>query len=155
MIAAAALIHAIPFSPYGAVEFWTVSPNLFLVKGGAMLIGLSAVIRITAGRSRLPCVVTALSRQALLVYVVHLMVLYHPDFGAATVQRAALRLGPVETAAAALVLMAAMSLLGWLAHQRRRYLADMLAWARAHARAAATSFPGHGARISSPTPQSQ
>ncbi len=155
MTAAAALIHAVPFSPYGAVEFWTVSPNLFLVKGGAMLIGLSAVIRITAGRSRLPRVVTALSRQALLVYVVHLMVLYHPDFGAATVQRAALRLGPVETAAAALVLMAAMSLLGWLAHQRRRYLADMLAWARAHAHAAATSFPGHGARISSPAPQSQ
>jgi len=141
MIAAAALIHAVPFSPYGAVEFWTVSPNLFLVKGGATLIVLSAVIRITAGRSRLPRVVTALSRQALLVYVVHLMVLYHPDFGAATVQRAALRLGPVETAAAALCLIAAMSLLAWLAHERRRYLAEMVEWARAQAAVVSSAEP--------------
>jgi uncharacterized membrane protein len=146
MIAAGALIHAIPFSPYGNVEFWTVSPNLFLVKGGAVLIGLSAVIRITAGRSRLPGVVTALSRQSLLVYVVHLMVLYHPDFGAAAVQRAALQLGPGATAAAALVLMAAMSLLAWLAHQRRRYLSEMLAWAHAHARAAAATSSAEPAR---------
>jgi uncharacterized membrane protein len=141
MMAAGALLHAVPLSPYGSVEFWTVSPNLFLVKAGAMLTGLAAVIRITGGRSRLPGVVTALSRQSLLVYVAHLMVLYHPDFGATTVQSAALGLGPGATAVAALILMGAMSLLAWATHERRRYLSGVLAWARAQAEAASSAEP--------------
>jgi hypothetical protein len=139
MMAAGALLHAVPLSPYGTVEFWTVSPNLFLVKAGAVLIGLAAVIRITAGRSRLPGVVTALSRQSLLVYVGHLMVLYHPDFGATVVQAAALQLGPAATAATALILMGIMSLLAWAVQQRRRYLAGIQGWARAHSPAASSA----------------
>jgi uncharacterized membrane protein len=146
MLAAAAVIHAVPFSPYGAVEFWTVSPNLFLVKAGAMLVALSAVIRATSSRSRLPGVFTALSRQSLLVYVVHLMVLYHPDFGAAAVQRAALQLGPTASVGAALILMVAMSSLAWVAHQRRRYVSGTLAWARAHTAAGPAAESAHGLR---------
>ena len=146
MVAAAALLHLIPFSPYGAIDFWSVSPNLFLVKAGFMLMALSVVIRAVSDRSRLPGLVTALSRQSLLVYVVHLMVLYHPDFGGDTVQRAALRLGPWETAAAALNLIAAMSLLAWVAQQRRRYLASVRGWARARDAAASVANSAHALR---------
>jgi hypothetical protein len=139
MIAAGLLFHALPWSPFGAVDFWTVSPNLFLLKAGVVLVGVAAAIRLTNSRTRLPGVVTALSRQSLLVYVVHLLVLYHPEFGGTFFQNEALQFGPAPAAAAALALMGAMLLLAWAADQRRRHLTRIHGWARAHVPAASPS----------------
>ena len=106
-------MHAVAWTPYGAIDFWTVSPNLFLVKTGAVLIGLAAVIWVTRARTRLPGVLTALSRESLLVYVAHLALLYRPIFGIAVFRAVGPRLGPWPVAASAVLLMGAMSALAW------------------------------------------
>ena len=128
LVAAGVLMHAIAWTPYGAIDFWTVSPNLFLVKAGAVLIGVSLMVRITAARTRLPGVVTALSRESLLVYVVHLVVLYRPVFGIAVAQAVGPRLGPGPVAVSAALLMGTMAALAWGWHRSKRHLADVAEW---------------------------
>ena len=39
MIVAGVLLHQLPWAPFGDVYFWTISPNLFLVKAGSVLVG--------------------------------------------------------------------------------------------------------------------
>ncbi len=131
LITAGVLMHAVTWTPYGAIDFWTVSPNLFLVKTGAALIGLAAVIRVTRARTRLPGVLTALSRESLLVYVAHLALLYRPIFGIAVAQAVGPRLAPWPVAASAVLLMGAMSGLAWGWYQSRRHVAEVPEWLRA------------------------
>jgi hypothetical protein len=113
------LLQRLPWSPFGHADFWTVSPNLFLVKSGAVLVALAAVARLAARRTRLPGVVTALSRESLLVYVAHLVLLYRPVFGVSVAQGIGPTLGPGPVAIAAVVLMGVMTLLAWAASHRR------------------------------------
>lgn len=131
LLTAGVLMDAVAWTPYGPVDFWTVSPNLFLVKTGAVLIGLAVVIRVTGTRVRLPGVVTALSRESLLVYVAHLALLYRPIFGIAVVRAVGPRLGPWPVAASAVLLMGAMSALAWGWYQSRRHVAEVPDWLRA------------------------
>jgi uncharacterized membrane protein len=136
LVGAGVWLHRLPWSPYGDVDFWTVSPNLFLVKCGAVLIGLAAAIRLTTGRTRLPGVVTALSRESLLVYVAHLVLLYRPVFGVSVAQGVGPRLGPGPAAIAATVLMGAMALLACAASRSRRRVAKVPGWVSAGVAAA-------------------
>ncbi len=128
LVAAGVLMHAIAWTPYGAIDFWTVSPNLFLVKAGAVLIGLSLMVRITAARTRLPGVVTALSRESLLVYVVHLVLLYRPVFGVAVAQAVGPRLGPGPVVVSAVLLMGTMAALAWGWHRSKQHVAGAADW---------------------------
>jgi uncharacterized membrane protein len=136
LIGSGVLLHRLPWSPYGHVGFWTVSPNLFLVKSGAALVGLAAVIRFTVGRTRLPGAVAALSRESLLVYVAHLVLLYRPVFGVSVAQDVGSRLGPGPVAVAAVVLMGVMTLLAWTASQSKRRVVKVSAWVPAGVAAA-------------------
>ncbi len=47
MILAGVLLHQLPWAPFGDVYFWTISPNLFLVKAGSVLVGVAGAIRLT------------------------------------------------------------------------------------------------------------
>ena len=49
MVAVGVLAHQAPLSPYGNAEFWLVSPNLFLVKAGSVLVMLAGAIGLTRG----------------------------------------------------------------------------------------------------------
>jgi hypothetical protein len=131
LVTVGVLMHAVAWTPYGAIDFWTVSPTLFLEKTGAVLIGLPVVIRITGARTRLPGVLTAPSRESLLVYVAHLALLYRPTFGIAVVRAVGPRLGPWPVAASAVLLMGAMSALAWGWYQSGRYVAEVPDWLRA------------------------
>lgn len=122
------LLHKLPWSPFGPVDFWTVSPNVFLIKSGAVLVVLSAVAGVTARLTRLPGVVTALSRESLLVYVAHLVLLYRPVFGVSVAQGVGPVLAPGPVAAAAVLLMGGMTLLAWGASQGKRRAMMLAAW---------------------------
>jgi hypothetical protein len=130
MIGAGALLHQVPWAPFGAVYFWTLSPNLFLVKAGSVLIGLSAAIRLSRGLTRLPRVVTALSRESLLVYLGHVMLLYGSVWTVGLAQRLGPHYGPVATAGSVAALLALMSLVAWTWHECKRYAPPVAALVR-------------------------
>lgn len=65
-----------PFSPFGQTDFWYTSPNLFLIRAGLVLIVLDPVSVLTRWAHHLPRVVAALAQESLLVYFIHIMVLY-------------------------------------------------------------------------------
>jgi uncharacterized membrane protein len=70
------LSAAIPFSIYRAVDFWYTSPAYFLIRLGVLFVATAAVWR--AGRSmpRALGSLLVLGKESLLVYVLHLLVLY-------------------------------------------------------------------------------
>jgi uncharacterized membrane protein len=137
MVAGGTLLHAVPWSPYGTVDFWTLSPNLFLVKAGSVLVGLAGAIRLTRGVRALPVVVTALSRESLLIYLVHVVLLYGSAWTIGLTQSVGARLGPGPAVEWIVTLLAAMTLLAWTWYQCKRHLASVAGLVRATAAVAA------------------
>ncbi len=131
MVAGGTLLHVLPWSPYGAIDFWSVSPNLFLVKAGSVLIVLSGAIRLVRGVSALPRVVTALSRESLLVYLAHVVLLYGSAWSIGLTQSVGARLewGPALAWIAGL--LAAMSLMAWTWYECKRRLSSVAILVRA------------------------
>jgi hypothetical protein len=123
MVAAGTLLHQLPWAPFGEVYFWTISPNLFLVKAGSVLVGLAAAIRLTARLTRLPRVLTALSRESLLVYLGHVMLLYGSVWTVGLAQSLGPRFGPAATLGWIAALLALMSLAAWTWHECKRHTA--------------------------------
>lgn len=133
MAASGTLLHAVPWSPLGAVDFWTLSPNLFLVKAGSVLIGLSAAMRLMRAVRTLPGIVTALSRESLLVYLVHVVLLYGSAWTVGLSQDVGARLGPGPVVEWIVVLVAAMSLLAWTWYECKRQMSSVASLVRAAA----------------------
>ena len=133
MVAAGAALHAMPWSPFGAIDFWSVSPNLFLVKTGSVLAGLAAAIRLVRGVKGLPRVVGALSRESLLVYLAHVVLLYGSAWTVGVSQRVGAQLGPVPVLLWIVGLLTAMSLLAWAWHEGKRRLSSLVSSLRAMA----------------------
>lgn len=130
MAAAGTLLHQLPWAPFGDVYFWTVSPNLFLVKAGSVLVGLAAAIRLTAPLTRLPRVLTALSRESLLVYLGHVMLLYGSVWTVGLAQSLGPRFGPAATTGWVAGLLGLMSLLAWTWYQCKQHTAYAAATVR-------------------------
>lgn len=133
MVAGGTLLHALPWSPYGAVEFWAVSPNLFLAKAGSVLIALAAAIRAVRGVRALPRVITALSRESLLVYLAHVVLLYGSAWTVGLAQSVGPRLDSGPVLAWVVGLLAAMSLLAWTWYECKRHLSSVAFLVRAAA----------------------
>lgn len=107
-----ALVH-VPLAPYGPIDLWGSSPNLFLLKAGSVLILLSVFARIPLGGRPLPGWVTALSRESLTVYVVHLAVLYGSIWNKGLRQAIGPRLDWPGVIAGIVLVAGAMALLAW------------------------------------------
>jgi len=120
LIAAGVVLHLIPFSPYGPLDFWKISPNLFLVKTGSVLLVLSAVARASRTMAALPPVVSALSRESLVIYLVHICILYGSIWSDGLYQRVGPRLGPAPTFGWIVFLLISMSVLAWVWHECKR-----------------------------------
>lgn len=117
LVVAAAILHRLPFSPYGAIEFWRISPNLFLAKAGSVLLVLAAAVRLTRSRSSVPRVVSILSRESLIIYFVHVCILYGSIWNDGLFQLIGPRLSVTATAGWAVVLSASMALLAYVWHE--------------------------------------
>ncbi len=66
----------LPFQPLGPTDFWSTSPNLFFIRAGLVLVNLGVLTLLTRGVQHLPRVVAALAHESLLVYFIHILVLY-------------------------------------------------------------------------------
>lgn len=130
MVFGGVMLHQVPFAPYGAIDFWKVSPNLFLVKTGSVLFVLAAAARISASIVEMPGIVSILSRESLTVYVVHLFILYGSSWNAGLSRAIGPRLGLAATAGWALGLVASMTLLAWFWHECKHRSANLPAYVR-------------------------
>jgi len=130
MIASGALLHQVPWEPYGEIYFWSISPNLFLVKAGSVLVLVAGAIRLSRRLTRLPRVVTALSRESLLVYLGHVMLLYGSVWTVGLAQSLGPRHGPLTTLAWIAALLTLVSLAAWTWHECKHRTAPVAAMVR-------------------------
>ena len=124
LIGSAALIlglmfHLVPLRPYGNLDFWRTSPNLFLIRFGSLLLVLAGMAYISRFVARLPAMLRALAEESLTIYVVHVALLYGSlwNVGLGT------RVGPQSlprTIGWILILWAAMTLLAWTWNRIKR-----------------------------------
>jgi len=117
MVITGTMLHLVPLAPYGAIDFWTTSPNLFLVKGGSVLMLLSLAVRITGSRPALPRVVSVLSRESLTIYVIHVCILYGSIWNNGLIQAIGPHLGLAATAGWMAILIVSMALMAWAWHE--------------------------------------
>ncbi len=130
LILAGVLFHQVPWAPWGDVYFWTISPNLFLVKAGSVLVLLAGAMRVTRRMTRLPRVVTALSRESLLAYLGHVMLLYGSVWTVGLGQSLGPRFGPAATFGWVVALLLLVSLASWTWHECKRQTAVLAASVR-------------------------
>jgi uncharacterized membrane protein len=117
MIVAGVAFYLLPLRPYGPIDFWKISPNLFLVKAGSVLGLLAAAVGLTLHLNSLPYAVTVLARESLTVYFVHLCVLYGSIWNDGLFQRIGPHLGLPATVLWAAGMLFAMSLLAYVWHE--------------------------------------
>jgi uncharacterized membrane protein len=117
MIVTGVAAYLSPFAPYGAIDFWKSSPNLFLVKAGSVLVLLAGAVRVTRAARALPYGITVLSRESLVVYFIHLCVLYGSIWNDGLFQVIGPRLGPAATTGWVVLMLGSMSLLAWVWHE--------------------------------------
>lgn len=113
MVIAATGLAYVPLSPYGPIVIWGASPNVFLLKAGSVLILLSAFVRLPLGGRPLPGWVTALSRESLTVYVVHLALVYGSIWNTGLRQAIGPRLDWPGVVTWVLLVTVAMAILAW------------------------------------------
>jgi len=65
-----------PFAPLGPTDFWSTSPSQFLLRAGAVLLIFGALAHVSQRISRPPYIVQALAQESLLIYAVHLCIVY-------------------------------------------------------------------------------
>ncbi len=131
MIAAAIVLNRVPLSPYGHIEFWATSPNLFLMKSGSVLLLLTPAVWLTRSRPSLPRLVSVLSRESLTIYFVHVCILYGSIWNDGLFQAIGPHLTLLPTLGWILFLAASMSLLAWLWHECKRASSQFSALIRA------------------------
>ncbi len=75
MVGAVWLFRLMFIAPYGAIDVG-ISPGFFLLRLGCVAVLLGAMTKLSAGWRGLPIVLQALAEQSLLVYAVHVALLY-------------------------------------------------------------------------------
>jgi uncharacterized membrane protein len=111
----AAVIDRIPVSLYPPHDYWKASPDLILLRLGIVLAYVTIFSYLRNIPSFLNDQLVSLGRASLPVYVVHLMVVYGSVLEPGLMQRIGQTLPPPSAVAAALGVLAAMTLLarGW------------------------------------------
>jgi uncharacterized membrane protein len=76
MILAGLFVAVSPFRPYGNIFFWTISPGIFLLKGGSVLLLLTMLSVALRGIALPLAAIRAIAQESLLIYFVHVCILY-------------------------------------------------------------------------------
>ena len=76
LVAAGMLFDALPVHLYPHYNFWYTSPNYFLIRAGALMVGLAGCWYASTKISHPRYWYTVLGRESLFVYVLHLILLY-------------------------------------------------------------------------------
>jgi hypothetical protein len=108
----------LPWSAYVQADVWRSSPAVFLVRGGAVLLVLGTIAGVSRRATGSPALVRALAAESLLVYVVHVAVLYGSRWNTGLGRV----LGPLEPAATfawIVGLLAGSFVLAWAWHRAK------------------------------------
>jgi hypothetical protein len=113
---------------YTNLDFWKTSPTLFLIRVGCVGLLLALFALFTPARAASQSVWRWLAQESLLIYFVHVCILYGSIWNPGLRQWIGPTLSPLPTLACICLLLAAMMLLGWTwnwikrAEPRRSYL---------------------------------
>jgi uncharacterized membrane protein len=100
-------------SLYADVDFWKTSPSQFLIRA-ACVCSLLAIFSFLTTRYRLPVrAFQSLAQESLLIYFVHICVLYGSIWNPGLREMVGATLAPLPTMGGIVVLVTAMVLLGW------------------------------------------
>jgi uncharacterized membrane protein len=112
LVALAFVVGALPESLVGPGA-WDWVPNQVALRMGASLILLSLIARASQRITRLPHVFGAVAQETLVIYFVHLCIVYGSIWNRGLVQIFGQTLGPAATVIWVVVLLAAMAGLAW------------------------------------------
>jgi uncharacterized membrane protein len=100
-----------------AARWWSGTgasiPLEFAMRAGTCLVLLAAIAHASGKVMRLPHVFSAMAQETLVIYFVHLCLVYGSVWNSGLWQLYQQRLGPVETATFVLLLIASMAALAW------------------------------------------
>jgi len=102
---------------YGVSEFWTTSPNLVFFRIGLVLVFTSLVTFIALEITTIPRILILLGRNTLLIYVVHLVILYGSPWNLGVVVLFDKAFNPYVTILLALAMIGLMMLMVELIHK--------------------------------------
>lgn len=135
MIAGSLLAQELPLNVYRNLSFWADSPQFVLLRIGCVLLLMLFLYRFEpAGREitlirkdRPPGVPLLFGRESLLVYVVHLLIVYGQDYPWSLYREFGPTLSYFQCAKIFLIVALAMYLLAWFWHWLKSY---NLKWAK-------------------------
>ena len=113
VLAAGLLLQVFHLGPFRQADFWSTSPNLFLVTAGSALLLLAGFAHASRHLHRLPAVVQALAQESLIIYFIHVCLLYGSGWNPGLRSIIGSHLGLAATAGWILVLVSSMALLAW------------------------------------------
>jgi uncharacterized membrane protein len=124
MVVAANVLGSLPIAPFGPSDFWSTSPNQFLLRAGLVLVALGVLAHLSRRLNHLPHVFTAMAQESLLVYYTHLCIVYGSiwNYGLQSVSGQTLSAGRALLLAAALIISMAIlaSVWNWYKHAHQR-----------------------------------
>jgi acyltransferase len=123
LVTLAFVVGALPASLAGA-DAWNAVPNQVALRTGASLMLLALVARASQRITRLPHIFGAIAQETLLIYFVHLCIVYGSVWNRGLAQAYGQTLGPGQTAFFVVLLLVAMAALAlywnWWKHTRPR-----------------------------------
>lgn len=120
-IAAAVTCARLPWEPLGVTDFWTTSPNQFFLRAGAVLVILGGAAHVSRIVTRPNLVVRSLAQESLVVYILHLCLVYGSVWNAGLLQVRGRTTTLVEAVGYVVLLWTLMALvaIGWYECKRR------------------------------------
>jgi uncharacterized membrane protein len=112
MIAVALGVRQLPFPLFGPGP-WAFIPGEVLLRAGACLVLLAVMAHVSGRIDRLPHVFASVAQETLLIYFVHLCIVYGSVWNTGLAGRYALALSPLQTLLAVIGVIASMVLLAW------------------------------------------
>ncbi len=107
------VLQTFHLGPFPGADFWSTSPNLFLVTSGSALLLLGGFAHASRYVRRLPPIVQALAQESLVIYFIHVCILYGSGWNPSLRALVGSHHGLAGTGAWILVLVSSMALLAW------------------------------------------
>lgn len=128
MTAAASVLLSLEGAPWSA-DPWNFMPIQVTLRIGVCLVLLSFIAYASQRLARLPRVFSAVAQETLLIYFVHLCIVYGSIWNAGLLQAFGPTLGPFETLACVVLVLASMTALGWIWHWLKHARPHTARWA--------------------------
>jgi uncharacterized membrane protein len=123
-------LTAIENAPWGP-DAWNFMPIQVAIRIGACLIILAAIARASQRLMRLPRFFAGVAQETLLIYFVHLCIVYGSIWNSGLAVWYAGSLGPMATLLCVLLVLASMAVLGWYWHRLKHASPGLARWVTA------------------------